>query len=558
MANTTDPLAHSVHGTNPQNLVEKILRTRIYANQYWKEHCFGLNAETLIDKAVKLEYIGGTYSHNTKPTPFICLVLKMLQIQPDKDVVVEFIKQEDYKYLRALGVFYMRLTGRPVDVYQYLEPMLIDYRKLARRSVSGWQLLHMDELVDELLTADSCCDIALPRLPQRSVLEGTGHLPPRVSALEDELEAEAAAEVNCRAGEGRENVDASSVAPPPAASLASVGLASTLLASAVGNGKDSLPRDVSGSISEAAGARSTAAGVGAGVAVADAARGPSHREESSQRGRSRSSSLDPASQQRGQARPHIGRSQRPASSRSPRRDSRREGEGGAGEGRGGHRHSRSRSRSRSGGRHRDGVRGDGERRRDEGGARRDRSADRFPHSRRSRSRSREGRYQREGGSGRSGDAGWHATFGREERRDRGRGSGRSPSPAAGGRDRGRYERYSAERGRGRSASRHRDRSPRMEASSRYGGGRRERSDWPRPSDRGRSPSHSPPPLPAERRAGSVRAGVRDEAPPRGARAPPSHPAAPAAAAHTSAATPAEGSVEYWNDMRAKLGLKPLK
>ena len=42
MANRTDPTARSVHGTNPQNLVEKILRSKIYQNTYWKEQCFGL------------------------------------------------------------------------------------------------------------------------------------------------------------------------------------------------------------------------------------------------------------------------------------------------------------------------------------------------------------------------------------------------------------------------------------------------------------------------------------------------------------------------------------
>lgn len=34
-----------------QNLVEKIVRSKIYDCQYWKEHCFGLTAESLIDKA---------------------------------------------------------------------------------------------------------------------------------------------------------------------------------------------------------------------------------------------------------------------------------------------------------------------------------------------------------------------------------------------------------------------------------------------------------------------------------------------------------------------------
>ena len=44
MANTTDPLARSVHGTNPQNLVEKITRAKIYDMPFWKEKCFGVSA----------------------------------------------------------------------------------------------------------------------------------------------------------------------------------------------------------------------------------------------------------------------------------------------------------------------------------------------------------------------------------------------------------------------------------------------------------------------------------------------------------------------------------
>lgn len=58
---------------------------------------FILIAELLVDKAMGLNHIGGTFGGNIKPTPFLCLVLKMLQIQPEKDIVVEFIKNEDYK-----------------------------------------------------------------------------------------------------------------------------------------------------------------------------------------------------------------------------------------------------------------------------------------------------------------------------------------------------------------------------------------------------------------------------------------------------------------------------
>lgn len=54
-------------------------------------------AELLVDKAMGLRYVAGTHAGNIKPSPFLCLTLKMLQIQPEKDIVVEFIKNEDFK-----------------------------------------------------------------------------------------------------------------------------------------------------------------------------------------------------------------------------------------------------------------------------------------------------------------------------------------------------------------------------------------------------------------------------------------------------------------------------
>ena len=130
--NTTDPDAVSVHGTNPQNLVEKILRMRIYDHRYWKEHCFGLNAESLVDKACDLKYCGGAYGGMQKPSPFLCLLLKMLQIQPELDIVREFVRNDDYKYVRVLGAIYFRIVAPPVEVYTLLEPLYNDFRSLRR------------------------------------------------------------------------------------------------------------------------------------------------------------------------------------------------------------------------------------------------------------------------------------------------------------------------------------------------------------------------------------------------------------------------------------------
>ncbi|NWY10304.1 PR38A factor, partial [Aphelocoma coerulescens] len=130
MANHTVRDAHSIHSTNPQYLVEKIIRTRIYESKYWKEECFGLTAELVVDKAMELKYVGGVYGGNIKPTPFLCLTLKLLQIQPKKDIIMDFIKNEDFKYVQMLGALYMRLTGTAIDCYKYLEPLYDDYRKI--------------------------------------------------------------------------------------------------------------------------------------------------------------------------------------------------------------------------------------------------------------------------------------------------------------------------------------------------------------------------------------------------------------------------------------------
>ncbi|GAB6019949.1 Pre-mRNA-splicing factor 38A [Chamberlinius hualienensis] len=191
MANCTVKEAHSVKGTNPQYLIEKIIRSRIYDSRYWKEECFALSAELLVDKAMELKFIGGVYGGNIQPTPFICLILKMLQIQPEKDIIVEFIKNEDFKYVRALGAYYMRLVGTSLDCYKYLEPLYNDYRKLKRQKRDGdFEIVHFDELIDELLREERVCDVILPRIQKRYILEESNQLDQRVSALDNLEEVE--------------------------------------------------------------------------------------------------------------------------------------------------------------------------------------------------------------------------------------------------------------------------------------------------------------------------------------------------------------------------------
>jgi len=199
----TGPL---VRGVNPATLFEKAVRDRITDSYYWKEQCFGLNAATLCDRAVELSSIGGTYGVSEKPTPFLCLAFKMLQLNPSRDIVLEYLNfsdpgsddedqgngvlqdRGDFKYLRALAAFYVRLTFDAVDVYKTLEPLLLDYRKIKRRVRDSFVLTYMDQFVDDLLTKDRMCGTSLWKLPSRQQLEDLDLLDERVSPLADELE----------------------------------------------------------------------------------------------------------------------------------------------------------------------------------------------------------------------------------------------------------------------------------------------------------------------------------------------------------------------------------
>eukprot|EP01135_Chromosphaera_perkinsii_P007633 Nk52_evm89s914 gene=Nk52_evmTU89s914 len=200
MANRTVKDAGSVHGTNPQFLIEKILRGRIYESLYWKEHCFALNIATVLEKAVDITHVGGTFGAYIKPTPFLCLQLKLLQLLPERDIVLEILNDHTFKYVRCMMALFVRLTWPSLDVYKHLEPILRDYRKVRIKLGDGNYILsHVDEFIDELLREDRVCGIMLPRLKSRDILEEEGLLEPRNRFLAQDGvgEGECLRERNC-------------------------------------------------------------------------------------------------------------------------------------------------------------------------------------------------------------------------------------------------------------------------------------------------------------------------------------------------------------------------
>lgn len=225
VSNKTLKKVFLIHGKDPQHLIEKIIRERIYSSLFWREKCVfspssdvnsnsnsaiitaNLNILSLANR--HLDHIGGVYGGSLKATPFICLLLKMLQLGIDNEWVIDNLisnqnigsnnsDHDDFidknvnnhtansqkikiggnKYIRALGLFYLRLTGVPSSrVYKILEPHLEDYSKLRIRLNDGtYSLITMDQWIEELLWQDRSLGIILPRLVKRIVLEDSGEL----------------------------------------------------------------------------------------------------------------------------------------------------------------------------------------------------------------------------------------------------------------------------------------------------------------------------------------------------------------------------------------------
>ncbi|RFU30359.1 hypothetical protein B7463_g5974, partial [Scytalidium lignicola] len=176
------------NGLNPATIMEKPVRERIVDSYFWKEQCFGVNEADIINRVVDhVTFIGGTYGDAQKPSPFLCLAFKLLQLAPSDEILQEYLEfgGEKFKYLRALALFYIRLTRKAKDVYLTLEPYLEDRRKLKTKRRTGAGLTYVDQFVDDLLVKERVCATSLWKMPKREVLEDLEVLEPRVSPLGD-------------------------------------------------------------------------------------------------------------------------------------------------------------------------------------------------------------------------------------------------------------------------------------------------------------------------------------------------------------------------------------
>ncbi|EMG49749.1 prp38 Pre-mRNA-splicing factor 38 [Candida maltosa Xu316] len=182
---------------NKGNLIEPIIRHRIQDSIFYKQHLYLTNEATLLPVITNhVHYISGTDSSN-RPSPFISCLFRMLELEPSKEIIDTYLTQlnfNEFKYLTALTLIYIRLVYKSEDIYRLFDPYFKDFRKLRVRLKNPmfdsmqipkhYKISYIDEWVDELLTNDRVIDLILPRLVPRISLVEKGIIPPREYYIE--------------------------------------------------------------------------------------------------------------------------------------------------------------------------------------------------------------------------------------------------------------------------------------------------------------------------------------------------------------------------------------
>lgn len=169
----------SVRGVAPQHLIDTSTRHKIYGSMYWQQYCFGLNLVTLVDRAQTLKGVGGVFGLYRDPCNFLCLFLKLLELEPSKEVILGFLhtKAWQMKHLRLLAALYVRFVFPPEEVYIILEEMLGQYNKVAVLREEGYKVEYFDTVIASFINDKFWCGITFPPLTPRN------NLPPRVTPL---------------------------------------------------------------------------------------------------------------------------------------------------------------------------------------------------------------------------------------------------------------------------------------------------------------------------------------------------------------------------------------
>ena len=178
---------------NKAHLMDPITRNRVIDSLFYKQHLYLTNEATVLPVITEhIAYLGGIDAMG-RPSAMICCLLRLLELEPSVEIVVECLQQKEFKYLTALMMLYVRLVMPSAEVYRLLEPYYADYRKLRvqRAAVSQddagrtvrFALLYIDQWTERLLVEERAIGVFLPRLEARDVLEEAGEVEERLNEI---------------------------------------------------------------------------------------------------------------------------------------------------------------------------------------------------------------------------------------------------------------------------------------------------------------------------------------------------------------------------------------
>lgn len=192
---------------NKAGLVEPIVRHRVQDSLFYKQYLHLTNELLLLPVVVDhVHFVAGTDANN-RPSPFLCCLVRMLEIEPPLEIIRLYLDQNGYrefKYLTALTLLYCRMVMSPRDFYPLYDEYIKDYRRLRFKyknpQVSTgvpvhYYIKHMDEWTDELAVLERVVDIKTPFMALRLVYVERGEVDERVYAessdgSEDEVSEE--------------------------------------------------------------------------------------------------------------------------------------------------------------------------------------------------------------------------------------------------------------------------------------------------------------------------------------------------------------------------------
>lgn len=176
---------------NKAHLLTPIVRQRIQESLFYKQHLHLANELALVPVVVnEVHFVGGT-DDSGRPSPFLCCLLRMLELEPLDEIVQLYLSQNGYnefKYLTAMALLYCRMVSNGPTVYSLYDQYIEDYRKLRVQLKTPkfvqdrpirYELSHLDEWVELLVTSDVVVDVTLPYLNPRLVYVDRGEIEPR-------------------------------------------------------------------------------------------------------------------------------------------------------------------------------------------------------------------------------------------------------------------------------------------------------------------------------------------------------------------------------------------